>query len=551
MKFYFQSVGHPAGIFPSHKDAPRVVITNGMMIPNYSSIKDYDKCYALGVTQYGQMTAGSYAYIGPQGIVHGTTITILNAGRKYLNAQTAEEMRGKVYVSSGLGGMSGAQGKAGMIVGAVTVVAEIDGKALDKRLRQGWITEKITNLDELIKRMKEARNKKEVTAIGYLGNIVNLWEKLAEEKEMVVELGSDQTSLHNPFNGGYYPVQLSFEESQKLMKENPEEFKKLVNESLIRHVNAVNKLSQRGMKFWDYGNSFMLQASKAGADILADETSTGSHLNNSITSTQIRYRYPTYIQEFVGDIFSLGFGPFRWVCCSGLHEDLQTTDKIAAEVIKKLRISAQEVVDQQLRDNLLWIEKAEENKMVVGSEARILYADCQGRVQIALEFNKAIASGKIKGPIVLSRDHHDVGGTDSHARETSNIQDGSQFTADMAVQSAIGGAIRGGTWISLHNGGGCGWGEVMNGGFGLVLDGTEDAARRADSMLSFDVNNGVNRRAWSGNQNARLAIHNSMNGNPDLKVTISNIADDSIISKIMKDYQQSTTTNNNTSNGKL
>lgn len=507
--------GHPMGLFPSNADAPRVVITNGMVIPNYSSKAHYDRMYALGVSMYGQMTAGSYAYIGPQGIVHGTTITVLNAARKYLNMN---DLRGKVYVSSGLGGMSGAQGKAGIICGAVTVIAEVDAAALHKRHQQGWIQEVSSDVNALVERIKQAKNNKEAIAIGYHGNIVTLWETLAQQSELLVELGSDQTSLHNPYNGGYYPVQLTFDEARQMMYNDPNQFKQLVQESLRRHVEAINSLTSRGMRFWDYGNSFLLEASRANANIMANDG--------------INFRYPTYVQEFMGDIFSLGFGPFRWICLSGDSEDLHETDLIAASVIKQLRDQAPLAVDNQLRDNLYWIEKAEENKLVVGSQARILYADAQGRVAIALAINDAIKSGRLKGAVALSRDHHDVSGTDSPYRETSNITDGSMFCADMAVQNCIGDSFRGATWVSLHNGGGVGWGEVMNGGFGLILDGSDDAKRRAEKMLAWDVLNGVARRAWAGNQNALDTIARVHDGSQDYAITVPHFCDTSILNSI-------------------
>jgi urocanate hydratase len=509
--------GHPMGLFPSHRDAPRVVVTNGMVIPNYSSKRDYDRLYALGVTQYGQMTAGSYAYIGPQGIVHGTTITVLNAGRKYLGL---EDLRGRVFVTSGLGGMSGAQGKAGVICGAVTVIAEVDRSALEKRHRQGWVQTVSYTLDDCIAKIRVARAEKKATSIAFLGNIVELWERLAAETDMLVDLGSDQTSLHNPFNGGYYPVQLGFEEAQKMMVADPPRFKQHVQESLRRHVKAINALCQRGMRFWDYGNSFLLEASRAGAEVM---DASGS-----------KFRYPSYVQDIMGDVFSLGFGPFRWICTSGLHEDLAFTDALAAQTIRRMQSGAAPRVLQQLSDNLLWIEHAEEHKLVVGSQARILYADARGRVEMAVAFNAAIRDGKVKGPIVLSRDHHDVSGTDSPFRETSDIYDGSSLCADMAVQNVIGDAFRGATWVSLHNGGGVGWGEVVNGGFGLVLDGSSDAERRARAMLSWDVNNGVARRAWAGNDNASFAVEEAMKAEPLLRVTIAQRADAAVLEAVIK-----------------
>lgn len=494
--------GHPMGLFPSHIDAPRVVITNGMVIPNYSAKSDYDRMYAIGVTQYGQMTAGSYAYIGPQGIVHGTAITVLNAGRMWLGS---DDLRGKVYVSSGLGGMSGAQGKAGNICGIVSVIAEVDEHALDKRLSQGWVDQKCT-LENIIEKIKEARQEKKAVALAVLANIVDLWETLAEQSELLVELGSDQTSCHNIYGGGYFPVGLSVEQSQQLMVSDPAQFKKECSKSLSRQVAAINSLVERGMRFWDYGNCFLLESKRAGAEIMAPNGRD--------------FRYPSYVQAIMGNVFSLGFGPFRWVCMSGKPEDLQVTDRIAAQVIRELRNGAPAAIDAQLSDNLRWIEQAEQNKLVVGSQARILYAHAEGRQKIAIAFNKAITDGSLKGPIVLSRDHHDVSGTDSPFRETSNIYDGSSFCADMAVQNVIGDSFRGATWVSLHNGGGCGWGEVINGGFGLVLDGTPRAAVRASQMLHWDVNNGVARRAWAGNDNAIFMVDREMQTNPNFKVTM-------------------------------
>ena len=514
--------GHPMGLFPSSVNAPRIVVTNGMVIPNYSSQENLQTMFATGVTQYGQMTAGSFCYIGPQGIVHGTTITVLNAGRKYLGSG---DLSGKVFVTAGLGGMSGAQGKASMIAGAVGVIAEVDESALMKRYRQGWVSEVCRDLDDCVKRIKAARAAKKGTAIGFLGNVVSLWERLAEETELLVELGSDQTSLHNPYNGGYYPVQLSFEEARRVMVADPPRFKELVQESLRRHVAAVNKLTERGMRFWDYGNSFLLEASRAGAEVA---------LEGDVENDGKTFRYPSYVQDIMGDIFSLGFGPFRWVCTSGKPEDLRATDKIAERVMTKIRPTVPPRVQAQLDDNTTWIRQAEENKLVVGSQARILYADAEGRASIAKGFNDAIASGEISAPIVLSRDHHDVSGTDSPFRETSNITDGSSFTADMAVQNVIGDSFRGATWVALHNGGGVGWGEVMNGGFGLVLDGSPEAEARASNMLFWDVNNGISRRAWGRNENAEFAIRRAMEANPNLKVTLANHVDDSIISSAAK-----------------
>lgn len=502
--------GHPMGLFPSKPEAPRVVITNGMVIPNYSSREMYDKLYAMGNSQYGQMTAGSYCYIGPQGIVHGTTITVLNACRKYLAKQS---MRGVVYVSSGLGGMSGAQPKAGVISGAISVTAEIDAAAVKKRHEQGWVDEVAPDLDACIARIRRARAEQTAVSIAYHGNVVTLWERLAAEAdkgELLVELGSDQTSLHNPYNGGYYPVQLSFDEAQELMISDPARFKTLVQESLRRHVSAVNRLTAHGMRFWDYGNSFLLEAKRAGADIL--ETPAAGDAS--------AFKYPSYVQDIMGDIFSLGFGPFRWVCSSGLAADLRQTDAIAGRVLKQLLETAPPRVADQLRDNLRWIESAEENALVVGSQARILYADRDGRQRIAQAFNDAIARGEISAPIILSRDHHDVSGTDSPFRETSNVYDGSAFCADMAIHNVIGDAARGATWVAVHNGGGVGWGEVTNGGFGMVLDGSKAAGAKAASMLGWDVNNGVARRAWARNDNARFAIEREMAADPLLRVTL-------------------------------
>lgn len=504
--------GHPLGLFPSHKDAPRAVVTNGMMIPNYSKQDDWEKFNALGVTQYGQMTAGSFMYIGPQGIVHGTTITILNAGRKIAKGET--DLAGKVFVSSGLGGMSGAQPKAAVIVGAIGVIAEINPKATHMRHSQGWVDEVFSDLDKLIERIEVARNKKEAVSLAYQGNIVDLWEKFAE-KNVKVELASDQTSLHNPYAGGYYPAGLSFEESKKMMAENPEQFKKEVQKSLVRQVNAINKLTAQGMYFFDYGNAFLLEASRAGADIMKDST---------------HFKYQSYVQDIMGPMcFDFGFGPFRWVCTSANPEDLEVTDKIATKVLEAIYKKAPKEIKQQLGDNMRWIKEAQKNKLVVGSQARILYADAEGRIKIAKAFNDAIKKKKISAPVVLGRDHHDVSGTDSPFRETSNIYDGSQFTADMAVQNFAGDAFRGATWISLHNGGGVGWGEVINGGFGMVLDGTKDSERRLKSMLFWDVNNGIARRSWARNKEAMFAIAREMQRTKNLQVTIPNLVDDSLL----------------------
>jgi urocanate hydratase len=504
--------GHPLGLFPSHPDAPRVVVTNGMVIPNYSSQDHWEKFNALGVSQYGQMTAGSYMYIGPQGIVHGTTITILNAGRR-LNYEDGS-LAGKVFVTSGLGGMSGAQAKAAVIAGAIGVLAEINPKAVEKRHSQGWIDEVYHDLDELLARIEKARAGKEAVSLAYQGNVVDLWEKFAREN-VKIELGSDQTSLHNPWAGGYYPAGLSFGASNRMMVENPDAFKEMVKKSLIRQVAAINVLSSKGMYFWDYGNAFLLESGRAGADVFnADGT----------------YRYQSYVQDIMGPMcFDYGFGPFRWVCTSGKPEDLKMTDFIAGNVLEELASAAPVEIRQQLNDNLLWIRAAEENKLVVGSQARILYADAEGRIRIAEAFNQAIKKGQISAPVVLGRDHHDVSGTDSPYRETSNIYDGSRFTADMAVQNVIGDSFRGATWVSLHNGGGVGWGEVINGGFGMLLDGSEDASRRLKNMLFWDVNNGIARRSWARNHEAVYAIKRAMEKEPNLKVTLPNIADDKLI----------------------
>jgi len=502
--------GHPIGLFPSHKEAPRMVVTNGMVIPNYSSPDHYEKFNALGVSQYGQMTAGSYMYIGPQGIVHGTTITVMNASRR----KGDDSIAGKIFVSSGLGGMSGAQGKATVIAGAIGVIAEINPKAVRKRLEQGWVDEVFTNLDTLVERILRAKEKKEEVSLAYQGNIVDLWEKLAENK-IKIDLGSDQTSLHNPWSGGYYPVGLTFEESNALMVNDPVKFKKMVQASLIRQVNAIQKLATTGMYFWDYGNAFLLEASRAGADVLnADGT----------------FKYPSYVQDIMGPLFfDYGFGPFRWVCTSGEPSDLETTDRIATDVLENILLKAPENIQNQLKDNIHWIKEAGDKKLVVGSQARILYADCEGRTKIAAAFNEAIRSGKIIAPIVIGRDHHDVSGTDSPFRETSNIYDGSQFTADMAIQNVIGDSFRGATWVSIHNGGGVGWGEVINGGFGMVLDGTFEADNHLKMMLYWDVNNGIARRAWARNEEAVFAINRAMVEEPLLKVTIPNLVDDDLI----------------------
>ncbi len=507
--------GHPMGLYPSHKDAPRVVVTNGMVIPNYSSQDDYEKYNALGVSQYGQMTAGSYMYIGPQGIVHGTTITVLNAGRKV--SKHGEGLAGKLFVTAGLGGMSGAQPKAGNIAGVVSITAEINPKATYKRKEQGWVDEVYSNLDELMNRVHKAQENKEVVSFAYDGNVVDLWEYLAE-KNIKVDLGSDQTSLHNPWAGGYYPVGLSLEESQKMMAENPEQFKKEVESTLRRHVAAINKLAANGMYFFDYGNAFLLESSRAGADIMKEDGT---------------FKYPSYVQDIMGPMcFDYGFGPFRWVCTSGKSEDLDTTDHIAMEVLEEIASHSPQEIQQQMRDNIQWIKGAKENHLVVGSQARILYADCEGRTKIALAFNKAIKEGKLSAPVVLGRDHHDVSGTDSPFRETSNIYDGSQFCADMAVHNVIGDSFRGATWVSIHNGGGVGWGEVINGGFGMVIDGSEASDRRISSMLYWDVNNGISRRSWARNEGAVFAIKRAMQQNPNLTVTLPNLADDNLINSM-------------------
>lgn len=498
--------GHPMGLFPSHKDAPRVVVTNGMMIPNYSKPDDWERFNALGVTQFGQMTAGSFMYIGPQGIVHGTTITVLNAGRKI----GLSDMGGKLFITAGLGGMSGAQPKAAKIAGAVSITAEINPKATHTRHSQGWVDEVYQDLDELLSRTKEAQTNKEAVSLVYQGNVVELWEKLAEES-FKVELGSDQTSLHNPWAGGYYPVGYSLEESNRMMSEEPDKFKAAVQETLRRHVKAINKLSNEGMYFFDYGNAFLLEASRAGADIMEGN----------------KFKYPSYVQDIMGPMcFDYGFGPFRWVCASNDPKDLQETDRIATEVLAAMAAEAPQEIKQQIEDNLKWIRQAEENKLVVGSQARILYADAEGRIKIAEAFNKAIAEGRISAPVILGRDHHDVSGTDSPYRETSNIYDGSQFTADMAIQNVIGDSFRGATWVSIHNGGGVGWGEVINGGFGMMLDGSDDADRRLKSMLHWDVNNGIARRNWARNEGAIYAIKKAMEAEPRLKVTVPNLVDD-------------------------
>lgn len=509
--------GHPLGLFPSHPDAPRVVVTNGMVIPNYSKPDDWERMNAMGVSQYGQMTAGSYMYIGPQGIVHGTTITVMNAARKrYKEGQT--DARGMLFISSGLGGMSGAQPKAGNISQVVSVVAEINPKAAEKRHSQGWVDELHYSLDELVVRVRSAVAAKEVVSLAYVGNVVDLWERLADEN-IAVDLGSDQTSLHNPWAGGYYPVGYSYEESNRMMAEEPERFREAVQQSLRRQVAAINKLTARGMYFFDYGNAFLLESSRAGADIMAEDG--------------VKFRYPSYVQDIMGPMFfDYGFGPFRWVCTSGKAADLEATDRIAADVLREIAKTAPEDIVGQLEDNIHWIVEAGKNRLVVGSQARILYADCQGRMKIAQAFNRAIASGEISAPIVLGRDHHDVSGTDSPYRETSNIYDGSNLTADMAVHNVIGDSFRGATWVSIHNGGGVGWGEVINGGFGMVIDGSEDSARHIEEMLLWDVNNGIARRSWARNEGAMFAIKRQMERTPLLRVTMPNLADMELIEKV-------------------
>lgn len=516
--------GHPMGLFPSHKDAPRVVVTNGMVIPNYSKQDDWERFNALGVSQYGQMTAGSYMYIGPQGIVHGTTITVMNAARKQLKARgiagTRENMKGMLFVTAGLGGMSGAQPKAGNIAGVVSVTAEINPLAARKRYDQGWVDELHENLDELIPRIRKAMENKETVSLAYVGNVVDLWERLAAEN-IPVDLGSDQTSLHNPWAGGYYPVGQTFEESVKMMAEEPERFREAVRASLRRHVAAINELAAKGMYFFDYGNAFLLESSRAGADILRPDGT---------------FRYPSYVQDIMGPLyFDYGFGPFRWVCMSERPEDLAKSDEIAVNILKKELETAPEEIQGQLNDNIHWIEEAGRNNLVVGSQARILYADCEGRTKIALAFNEAIRKGEISAPIVLGRDHHDVSGTDSPFRETSNIYDGSRFTADMAIQNVIGDGFRGATWVSIHNGGGVGWGEVINGGFGMVIDGSADSDRHITRMLFWDVNNGIARRSWARNEGAEHAIMREMERTPELTVTVANHTDENIVRKAIEE----------------
>ena len=505
--------GHPMGLFPSHKNAPRVVVTNGMVIPNYSKPDDWEKMNALGVSQYGQMTAGSYMYIGPQGIVHGTTITVLNGFRKI-----KKEPKGSLFVTSGLGGMSGAQPKAGNIAGCITVCAEVNPKITQIRLAQGWIDEKITDLEMLVTRVRLAKEKKEVVSLAYLGNIVDVWEKFDQE-DIYVDLGSDQTSLHNPWAGGYYPSGLSFDQANKMMTENPIQFKKKVQETLKKHAKAINRHTAKGTYFFDYGNAFLLEASRAGADVMA--------------TNNIDFKYSSYVQDIMGPMcFDYGFGPFRWVCSSGNPEDLAKTDAIACEVLEKMMQDSPIEIQQQMADNIQWIKGAQENNLVVGSQARILYADAEGRIKIAEAFNKAIKKGII-GSIILGRDHHDVSGTDSPYRETSNIYDGSKYTADMAIQNVIGDSFRGATWVSIHNGGGVGWGEVINGGFGMLLDGTKKASKRLKSMLFWDVNNGISRRSWARNKEAVFAINRAMKAEKKLQVTLPNLVDDALINSII------------------
>ena len=510
--------GHPLGLFPSHKRAPRVIVTNGMVIPNYSKPDDWERMNAMGVSQYGQMTAGSYMYIGPQGIVHGTTITVLNAARSHMEPGR-DSIGGMLFVSAGLGGMSGAQPKAGVISGVVSIIAEVNPLAVEKRHRQGWVDEVYTDLDALVARARRAMEGREAVSLAYQGNVVDLWERLADEPDLKVDLGSDQTSLHNPWAGGYYPAGLTLEESKAMMADDPEEFRRRVQESLRRQVAAINRLAERGMYFFDYGNAFLLESARAGADVMNDDGT---------------FRYPSYVQDIMGPkFFDYGFGPFRWVCTSGLESDLEATDRIAARVLEDMLATAPDEIRGQLADNLHWIREASRNHLVVGSQARILYADAEGRARIALAFNEAIASGEITAPVVLGRDHHDVSGTDSPYRETSNIYDGSQYTADMAVHNVIGDSFRGATWVSIHNGGGVGWGEVINGGFGMVIDGSAEAARNITEMLLWDVNNGIARRSWARNEGAIFAIRREMERTPGLTVTLPNIASDSLIDQTL------------------
>ncbi len=509
--------GHPMGLFPSGKDAPRVVVTNGMMIPNYSKPDDWEKYNALGVTQYGQMTAGSYMYIGPQGIVHGTAITVMNGFRKKL--EEGESPKGKIFLTAGLGGMSGAQPKAGNIAGCITVCAEVNEKAAKKRHEQGWVDQIVFNLDDLVDQVTLAQLTQQVTSIAYVGNVVDVWEKFYEE-DIFVHLGSDQTSLHNPWSGGYYPAGLTYDESYQLLKNDPAEFKVKVKDSLRRHAEAINKHTEQGTYFFDYGNAFLLESSRAGAEVMAENG--------------IDFKYPSYVQDILGPMcFDYGFGPFRWVCASGNSDDLDKTDKIAEQVMIEIKATAPAEIQQQMQDNIKWIQDAKQNKLVVGSQARILYTDAEGRVKIAKAFNDAIASGEISAPIILGRDHHDVSGTDSPYRETSNIYDGSKFTADMAIHNVIGDSFRGATWVSIHNGGGVGWGEVMNGGFGMLLDGSKEAEERLKKMLFFDVNNGIARRSWARNEEALFAIKREMERTPDLKVTLPNMVDDNLLDEMI------------------
>lgn len=508
--------GHPMGLFPSSKDAPRVVVTNGMMVPNYSKPDDWERYNALGVTQYGQMTAGSYMYIGPQGIVHGTTITLMNAFRKTL--EKGESPAGKIFLTSGLGGMSGAQPKAGNITGCITVCAEVNEKAARKRFEQGWVDEMVYDFETLVGKIKTAQKQKSTVSFAYIGNVVECWERFPEE-DIFVHVGSDQTSLHNPFAGGYYPIGLTFEESNRMIRENPEMFRQKVYESLRRQAAAINRHSARGTYFFDYGNAFLLECSRAGADIMAENG--------------IDFKYPSYVQDIVGPLcFDFGFGPFRWVCASGKPEDLDKTDRIAMEVLQEIAKSAPPEISQQMEDNIHWISEAGKNKLVVGSQARILYSDAEGRIKLAKAFNDAVAKGELSGPVILGRDHHDVSGTDSPFRETSNIYDGSKFTADMAIHNVIGDSFRGATWVSIHNGGGVGWGEVINGGFGMLLDGTPEAASRLQKMLFFDVNNGIARRSWARNENARFAIEREMQRSPELQVTLPNLVSDKLLENL-------------------
>ena len=508
--------GHPMGLFPSSKEAPRVVVTNGMMIPNYSKQDDWEKYNALGVTQYGQMTAGSFMYIGPQGIVHGTAITVMNAFRKVL--KNDEHSAGKIFLTAGLGGMSGAQPKAGNIAGCVTICAEVNPHAAKKRFEQGWVDELIKDLGILVERTKEAKAKNEVVSLAFIGNVVDVWERFYKEN-IYIHLGSDQTSLHNPWAGGYYPVGLSFEEANSMMNQDPDAFKAKVQESLRRHADAINLHTAEGTYFFDYGNAFLLEASRAGADVMAENT--------------IDFKYPSYVQDILGPMcFDYGFGPFRWVCSSGNSEDLHKTDAIALRVLKEIKKDAPTEIQQQLQDNIKWIIEAEQNKLVVGSQARILYADAEGRAKIALAFNEAIANGELFAPVILGRDHHDVSGTDSPYRETSNINDGSKFTADMSIHNVIGDSFRGATWVSIHNGGGVGWGEVTNGGFGMVLDGSKDAERKLKNMLFYDVNNGISRRSWARNKEAMFAIQREMERTPMLKVTFPNLVEDKLLENL-------------------